>query len=598
MNTDEQEHPTSNIEGCHNSGNHWMLDIGCWMLDFSTPVTTPRRCRSVMPDMMWRLLAVHYLRITHRPQALECGRMHLRLNPLSSIFHPLRLLFNRAAFLPLLAAATALAASDRPDADALVHQKWFEARTAHFHLYSCGPTQEVARLAARLEQFRDAYSILAGAQAVASPPITVLAFPDHAALRPFLPLYDGKPANLRAFFNRGSDENLIALSLSGPDAGSLPAIFHEYTHVLLRHNEPYWPMWLVEGMAEIYATFAVHGGHRTSIGSAQQHHVRLLEQRPLMPLHQLFAVGRNSPEYNEREHQGVFYAESWLLTHYLMMGNNPAIKANFSRLTPLLRLGQSPEQAFTNALQTSLPAMEAQLRHYLERGKFEPIELAVSSDLDAPHSFVTRRLTTAEVCYLLGDELLRIGRAEAAESFFEQAQGLAPKSPLPYEGLGQLAAQRGERDEALRLIEQALKLGPVSYLTHYTYARERFLQAAGGPMMHTLDKAAAAQIRAELQKSLSLMPDFGPSHYLLGFFELVQDGDLTGAEKQIRLAVQLVPENESYLLILAQIQMARNDPAAARRTLEPLRLPYVPSKVRADAEELLKTIGRPNAPGR
>jgi Flp pilus assembly protein TadD len=502
------------------------------------------------------------------------------------------------AVLPVLAVVAASAVASQPDAEALLRQQWFEARTPHFLLYSCGPTQEVARLAARLEQFRDAYSILAGAQAVASPPIIVLAFPDHAALRPFLPLYDGKPANLRAFFNRGSDGNLIVLSLSSRDTNSLPVIFHEYTHVLLRHNEPYWPMWLVEGMAEIYATFTVRGGHFASIGGPQPNHVRLLEQRPLMPLHQLFAVGRDSPEYNEREHQGIFYAESWLLTHYLMLGNNAAIKANFSRLTPLFRQGQLPEQAFTNALQTSLPAMEAQLRHYLERGKFEPIELAISSNLDAPHTFVTRRLASAEVCCRLGDELLHVGRAEAAESFFQQAQDLAPKSPLPFEGLGQLAAQRGQRDEAVRLLGQAMKLGPVSFLTHFTYARERFLLATSGPMMHPLDKGAAAEIRTELQKSLALMPDFGLAHYLLGFFELAQDGDLPAAEKEIRRAVQLEPENLSYPLILAQIQMARNDPAAARRTLDPLRLPYVPSTVRTHAEELLKTIGRPNGTGR
>ena len=50
--------------------------------------------------------------------------------------------------------------------------------------------------------------------------------------------------------------------------------------------------------------------------------------------------------------------------------------------------------------------------------------------------------------------------------------------------------------------------------------------------------------------------------------------------------------------VSAFYDLARRDPAAARRTLEPLRLPYVSSAVRAHAEELLKTIGRPDAPGR
>ena len=78
----------------------------------------------------------------------------------------------------------------------------------------------------------------------------------------------------------------------------------------------------------------------------------------------LFSVKRDSPEYNERERQGIFYAESWLLTHYLMVGS-PVHRSHFGELTTLLRQGQSPEQAFTNAFKTSLPRMEQELAPYL-----------------------------------------------------------------------------------------------------------------------------------------------------------------------------------------------------------------------------------------
>lgn len=490
----------------------------------------------------------------------------------------------------LLALAAAVA-SGQPAADALTQRHWFEARTAYFQIFSCGPTQEVARLAVRLEQFRDAYSRLAGAQAVASPPIIVMAFPDQASMRPFLPLYQGKPANLAAFFSRGSDQNLMALPLSSLETGSLKMVFHEYTHLLLRHNEPYWPLWLTEGMAEIYATFEVYGGNHARIGKPIESHVRFLEHTPLMPLSELFAVTRGSPEYNEREHQGVFYSESWLLTHYLMLGGNPAHKANFRQLTPLLRLGQSPEQAFTNALHTSLPAMESELRAYLARGKFGSLELTLSASVETPRSFAMRGLTPMEVYYRLGDELLHIGRLEAAEAYFVQARKLGPASPLPYEGLGLLASRRGQHSEAVRLLRQAMQLGPLNFLGHYTYAREKYMLTGEGPNLHSLEKEAAAEIRAELQKSLALMPDFGPAHHLLGFFEMVQGEDMAGAEKHIERAIQLEPENLSYLLTLAQAQLASRDPAAARRTLKSLRLPYVEPQIRAHAEEMIKSLG-------
>jgi hypothetical protein len=44
--------------------------------------------------------------------------------------------------------------------------------------------------------------------------------------------------------------------------------------------------------------------------------------------------------------------------------------------------------------------------------------------------------------------------------------------------------------------------------------------------------------------------------------------------------------------------VARRDPAAARRTLEPLRLPYAQPEVRAHAEEMLKALEQSGANGR
>ncbi len=73
---------------------------------------------------------------------------------------------------------------------------------------------------------------------------------------------------------------------------------------------------------------------------------------------------------------------------------------------------------------------------------------------------------------------------------------------------------------------------------------------------------------------------------------MVQGEDLADAEKHIQRALQLEPENQSYLLTLAQAQLARQNPAAARRTLEPLRLPYVEPEIRAHAEQMIKTLGQ------
>ena len=476
----------------------------------------------------------------------------------------------------------------------LVQRRWFETRTAHFNIYSCGAPQDVYKLSARLEQFCQAYTLLAGAQAVASPPIVVMAFPDHETMKPFLPLYQGQPVNLAAFFQRGSDENLIVLALPGTNKAftEMEVIFHEYTHLLFRHNDRIWPLWIKEGMAEVYSTFETTG-HNARIGNPIGHHLRLLAQQPLLPLAELFAVAHNSPQYNERDRQGIFYAESWLLTQFLMAGDNPAYQARFRQFTPLLRQGQFPEPAFTNAMQTTLPAMEAELRCYLQRGQFTPIELVLPTDISSPVTLTTRSLTPVETYFRLGDELLRINRPDAAESYFTQAQKLAPASPLPYEGLGLLAAERRQHDEALRDLKDALQHSSTSFLAYYVYARERYrLTADAEDRYAPLKNEAAAEIRGELQKSLALMPDFGPAHELLGFFEMVQGDDLVLAEQHLQRAIQLEPENSSYLFSLAQVQLRNRNLAAARHTLQPLLLPNVDAKLRAHAEEMIQGIAR------
>ncbi|HTV41560.1 MAG TPA: tetratricopeptide repeat protein [Candidatus Sulfotelmatobacter sp.] len=471
----------------------------------------------------------------------------------------------------------------------LAQRHWFAVSTAHFNIYSCGDVTDTYRLAGQLEEFQRAYALLAGQNATASPPIVVLAFPNHDAMIPFLPLYQGHPGNIAGFFTRGSDENLIVMSLPNADSPDMDVIFHEYAHLLFRHNDEIWPLWLKEGMAEIYSTF-VTGGNHVEIARPIDRHLRTLATEQLMPLDELFSVGRNSPQYNEASRQGMFYAESWLLTDYLMTSDNTVLKSRFPRYTELLSEGQTAEQAFTNALGVSLDAMETELRRYAQAGEYHPIVLRVSQDLSAPLKVSTRMVTPVEILFRFGDELMRIGRLDDAQSWFTQAQQLAPESPLPYEGLGLLASERDDAEGAVKELQQAMQYGSTSFLTDYTYAREKYHLTARGNMYGPLSGDLAAEIRGDLEKSITLMPDFAPAHELLGFFEMVQGDDITLAEQQLNDAIQLEPENPSYLYTLAQAQIHAHDPDGARRTIQPLLLPNADAKLHAAALEMMQQI--------
>lgn len=497
----------------------------------------------------------------------------------------------------LLAGLPAFGQSEEDD---LLARPWHETRSAHFVLYSCAPTAEVAKVANRFEQFRDAYGELAGTAAVVSPPIVVMVFPDVRSMWRFGFLYQGKPStNYGAFFHHDPRVNVsfIVLALSRNERKWREKVFHEYTHWLLRANGTIWPVWLTEGMADIYATLEA-SGHEVVIGKPQSSHLRILNEEPLLPLSKLFRVEPDSPEYNEREHQGILYAQSWLLAHYLMLGDNPAHTARFPTLTKLLRQGQSPETAFVNTFQTSLPEMEAQLQRYLKTGKFQTATRRVQTDLSATHQVTTRGLSPAEARFRLGDQLLRVNRLDDAETYFRQARQLAPRGYLYHEGLGLVYARRTNSAAAVRYLADAIQLGSANYLVHFTHARERYRIAAETGTkeewvtFRPIDKPLAAEIRSGYLKSITLMRTFAPAHFWLGFLEMLQGENLPGAEGYIRKAIELEPENPNYILTLADLQVRRNNLSGARQTLEPLLRPNVEPDLRARAEEILQNITR------
>ncbi len=474
--------------------------------------------------------------------------------------------------------------------EAILQRRWYEMRSSHFTIYTCADGMAVQGLATRLEQYHDAYSMLAGAQAVASPPIIVLAFPDHESLMPYLPIYQGQPANLAGFFNRGNDQNLIVMSFAGTNAAALDVIFHEYSHLLFRRNQNIWPLWLSEGMAEMYSTFEA-GVRSVQIGKPIVHHLKTLSQNSLIPLDALMDIAHDSPEYNERERQGVFYAESWMLTHFLMNGDNPALKSRFGQFTKLLRDGEPPQKAFTNSLKMSFTTVEAELHRYLERGVFEPVNYVVPGNLNTRRVLASRPLTPVETAFWLGNELFRINRLEDARAYFDRGVKIAPNSPLGYEGLGLIAAEKDKHAEAVRLLKSALERNSTSFIAHSTYAHERLLmETDGAGNFKQLDNTLAEELRSELVKSLVLMPNYAMAHQLLGIVQLSRGQNLDEAEQHFQRVLELQPENQSCQLSLAEVKWKRNDNAGAKAMLTILAASAKSPEVRKNAAELLKAI--------
>ena len=197
---------------------------------------------------------------------------------------------------------------------------WRSVRTNHLFVIGNADPENLRRVAVWLEYFHAAFARLVSRNVIdSSVPTTVIVFRDDASFTPFKPVYNGRPASISGFFLPGDDVNYIVFSLD-PRGDPFATAFHEYVHLHVKDNVPGAPLWLNEGLAELYEALQFSGTD-VIIGMPDHNYLYTLRQAEMLPLKTLFSIGTNSPHYNERDKAGIFYGESWALVHYLMFGD-------------------------------------------------------------------------------------------------------------------------------------------------------------------------------------------------------------------------------------------------------------------------------------
>lgn len=474
-------------------------------------------------------------------------------------------------------------------APAYSKDKWLAIKTRNFNVVSNAGEADARQLALRLEQFRAIFTSIFKIQDDSPVPINVVAFKNDGSFKPFKPLYNGKPANVAGYFQRGDDENFIAINLSASEQRPLAIVLHEYTHLLTSYTDREWPVWLKEGIAELYSTFDMRKTDGT-IGYPVERHVLLLREQ-FLPLERIFRLSHGSPDYNERDKQGLFYAESWALVHYLMLGNERKLQPQFSDFVRQISDGAEPGNAFREIFKMEPAAMEKDLRQYLRSGSYTGLIVKLAN-IQFEKDWASRELSDAESQFYLGDLLLHTHRVDEAEKLFLEARAMDPKLAGPLEGLGFVAVRRENYSQARQHLKQAIELGSQNHLGHYYYAQamQRDVMGESGTI-GLVAPDMAQQIVAAARESIRLMPGFVPPYNILGVMSLA--GSLPPAEglQAISTALKLEPQNRYLALTLAQLQMRAQDVPSARKTLAPL-LSDSDERLRSSAESLLSFLER------
>lgn len=462
---------------------------------------------------------------------------------------------------------------------------WLRVQTKNFTLVGNASEKDMRQVATKLEQFRDVFTRLFTAAKFTSPvPTTVLVFKSKSSYKPFaLP-------NAAGYFQKGEDVNYITLSTETYADDPFSIIYHEYGHLMIDNTVGNVPAWFNEGLAEYYSTFAIEEDRKVHLGELIPYHLMTLREEKLLPLRKLFAVDLYSPEYNEKDKKGIFYAQSWALVHYLMFSNNTERRSQLGKFINYIGAGAAIEDAFKRAFQTDIETMEKELKKYVAGHTFKMQVATFERKLEVDREFTVTPLTEGHAQAYLGDLLLHLNRLSDADTRLQQALALDAKQPMALASLGILRARQGRFDEARKTLQEAVAGNSGNYLAHYYYA---FALSREGMDTNNFVRHYSAEtaslMRAELTRAIDLNPNFPESYSLLAFINTVTGEDLEKSIELLQRALKLSPGRQDLSLLLAQIHMRQQKFDLAKQVLAPLQNAK-DRRLKSQAEAILKSI--------
>ena len=247
---------------------------------------------------------------------------------------------------------------------------WHQLAAPEFTVVSQLSEANTRAWADEFSQFIEALGGIVPMDLRALPPLTVVLFAAPEEFAPYRPLGpDGKPIDIAGFFSRHRSWAIIGLASRANDAATRHIIFHEGVHWGMSQIASNYPLWLNEGLAEVFSTFRVEDG-QARWGDPIWGHIALLQKETPLPLQTLVSITSDNPLYYKAHSIGIYYAESWAFVHYLLFGQRAGARASLSYYLESLRRGVDPTRAFQDAFGTSFSGMDDALQDYVNTGSY------------------------------------------------------------------------------------------------------------------------------------------------------------------------------------------------------------------------------------
>jgi tetratricopeptide (TPR) repeat protein len=435
---------------------------------------------------------------------------------------------------------------------------WIEVRSPHFIVISDATVAQARHVAKTLEQFRSVFqTALPKLRVDPGSPLIIFAVRDARSLKALAPKdHEQTDATLPAgIFMAGPEKSFVLLRVDATSDRGYNAVYHEYVHMVMNLNYQSLPLWLSEGFAELFGHSTI--SQKVSIlGKSSPELLQILKRSPMIPLDTLMAVTRDSPLYFQQDASEIFYAQSWALTHYLMLGDKQAHAKQLAEFLVLIQNGVPGQEAAERAL-GDLKKLQRKLEAYIRSHLF--YSSSVQAQLSIPEDpYPARPLSSAESAASRGELLVYADRPVEARALLEQALRLYPRSATANEGIGLLFLRLGKQEEAQKYFAEAAKLDSKSVVAQY-YAAE---------LAYERDKDYRAA-ESFLRNALEINSRFAPAYRMLSMTlmmqgaEMLREARLPEALDLAEKAVELEPAEPSYRINAGRIlvEMGRREEA-------------------------------------
>ncbi len=324
---------------------------------------------------------------------------------------------------------------------------WAGQATAHFALLTAQQNGDSQELLERLERARIFFEKIGWPAHDLKRPLRILAFNSEKEFDSYRPM-----SSAFAFYQRTREGDFVLMRSLEPSHYSV--VVHEYMHFIVEHSGLKLPIWLNEGLADLYSTMESREA-QVRVGSPPPGREEILHRNDWMDWQELAAVDHGSPYYRQLNKMQLFYSQSWALVHVLAL--NPAYKDQLHGFLAAVSDQAQGADPWTATYHQTLSALGSETQKDFAENKLKPqlfdIDIRAGALQSAEMADPIKQTEFALASVLAANPNMH---AEA-KLRFEMLAASYPDDPRPAESLGVLLVAEGRQSEAEQAFETAVK---------------------------------------------------------------------------------------------------------------------------------------------